>query len=73
MNKSLAGILGVTVALTLLAGCTAYDRTKDQFTQPGRSPSFCAWVACRTIATCHSGWLSNSPTDRPSSPGAGGH
>ncbi|MDR8459194.1 transcriptional regulator, partial [Acinetobacter baumannii] len=22
MNKSLAGILGVTVALTLLAGCT---------------------------------------------------
>ncbi|HBY1601625.1 TPA: transcriptional regulator, partial [Klebsiella pneumoniae] len=25
MNKSLAGILGVTVALTLLAGCTAYD------------------------------------------------
>ncbi|MDT1828061.1 transcriptional regulator, partial [Acinetobacter baumannii] len=27
MNKSLAGILGVTVALTLLAGCTAYDRT----------------------------------------------
>ena len=34
MNKSLAGILGVTVALTLLAGCTAYDRTKDQFTQP---------------------------------------
>ncbi|STS81914.1 osmotically inducible lipoprotein E [Klebsiella pneumoniae] len=35
MNKSLAGILGVTVALTLLAGCTAYDRTKDQFTQAG--------------------------------------
>ena len=34
MNKSLAGILGVTVALTLLAGCTAYDRTKDQFVQP---------------------------------------
>ncbi|USB98212.1 osmotically-inducible lipoprotein OsmE [Klebsiella pneumoniae] len=34
MNKSLAGILGVTVALTLLEGCTAYDRTKDQFTQP---------------------------------------
>ena len=35
MNKSLAGILGVTVALTLLAGCTAYDRTKAQFTQQG--------------------------------------
>ena len=31
-------------------------------------PQFLRWVACRTIATCHSGWLSNSPTDRPSSP-----
>ncbi|MEW5561330.1 osmotically-inducible lipoprotein OsmE [Enterobacter asburiae] len=34
MNKNVAGILGAAAVLTMLAGCTAYDRTKDQFTQP---------------------------------------
>lgn len=34
MNKHVAGILGAAAALTILAGCTAYDRTTDQFTQP---------------------------------------
>ena len=32
MNKHFAGFLGAAAVLTLLAGCTAYDRTKDQFT-----------------------------------------
>lgn len=34
MNKNVAGFLGIAAVLTLVAGCTAYDRTKDQFTQP---------------------------------------
>ena len=34
MNKNVAGLLGAAAVLTMLAGCTAYDRTKDQFTQP---------------------------------------
>lgn len=34
MNKTIAGLLSTAAVLTLLAGCTAYDRTKDQFTQP---------------------------------------
>lgn len=34
MKKHTAGLLGAAVVLTMLAGCTAYDRTKDQFTQP---------------------------------------
>ncbi|MCS2172655.1 osmotically-inducible lipoprotein OsmE [Scandinavium sp. TWS1a] len=34
MNKNVAGILGAAAVLTMLAGCTAYDRTQDQFTQP---------------------------------------
>lgn len=34
MNKHFAGFLGAAAVLTMLAGCTAYDRTKDQFTQP---------------------------------------
>ncbi|EOF4704412.1 osmotically-inducible lipoprotein OsmE [Klebsiella sp. RHBSTW-00484] len=34
MNKNFAGFLGAAAVLTMLAGCTAYDRTKDQFTQP---------------------------------------
>jgi osmotically inducible lipoprotein OsmE len=34
MNKNVAGILGTAAVLTMLAGCTAYDRTTDQFTQP---------------------------------------
>ena len=34
MNKNLAGFLGAAAVLTMLAGCTAYDRTADQFTQP---------------------------------------
>lgn len=34
MNKNVAGILGAAAVLTMLAGCTAYDRTSDQFTQP---------------------------------------
>lgn len=34
MNKNMAGILSAAAVLTMLAGCTAYDRTKDQFVQP---------------------------------------
>ncbi|MBJ3815593.1 osmotically-inducible lipoprotein OsmE [Shimwellia pseudoproteus] len=34
MNKHIAGVLGAAAALAMLAGCTAYDRTADQFTQP---------------------------------------
>ncbi|GHD91923.1 MULTISPECIES: osmotically-inducible lipoprotein OsmE [Pseudocitrobacter] len=34
MNKYVTGFLGAAAALTMLAGCTTYDRTKDQFTQP---------------------------------------
>jgi len=34
MNKNVAGMLGAAAVLTMLAGCTAYDRTADQFTQP---------------------------------------
>ncbi len=34
MNKNAAGILSAGGVLTMLAGCTAYDRTKDQFVQP---------------------------------------
>lgn len=34
MNKNVAGILGAAVVMAMLAGCTAYDRTKDQFSQP---------------------------------------
>lgn len=33
MNK-LAGVLGAVAVVAMMAGCTAYDRTKDQFTQP---------------------------------------
>ena len=34
MNKKVVGLLGAGAVLAMLAGCTAYDRTKDQFTQP---------------------------------------
>ncbi|WP_437891731.1 osmotically-inducible lipoprotein OsmE [Phytobacter sp. V91] len=34
MKKNVAGILGAAAILAMLAGCTAYDRTKDQFTTP---------------------------------------
>ncbi|AFJ46670.1 osmotically-inducible lipoprotein OsmE [Shimwellia blattae] len=34
MNKHIAGVFGAAAVLAMLAGCTAYDRTKDQFTQP---------------------------------------
>ncbi|WP_054178519.1 osmotically-inducible lipoprotein OsmE [Trabulsiella odontotermitis] len=34
MNTKIAGMLGAAAVFTMLAGCTAYDRTKDQFTQP---------------------------------------
>ncbi len=34
MNKNVVGLLGAAAALAMLAGCTAYDRTTDQFTQP---------------------------------------
>lgn len=34
MNKNVAGILGAAAVMAMLAGCTAYDRTKDQFSQP---------------------------------------
>ena len=34
MNKNIAGMLGAAAVLTMLAGCTAFDRTTDQFTQP---------------------------------------
>jgi len=34
MNKNLAGMLGAAAVMTLLAGCTAYDHTADQFKEP---------------------------------------
>ena len=34
MNKNVTGLMGIAMMLAMLAGCTAYDRTKDQFTQP---------------------------------------
>ncbi|MFJ2973566.1 osmotically-inducible lipoprotein OsmE [Kluyvera sp. NPDC087067] len=34
MNKNVIGLLGAAAVMTMLAGCTAYDRTADQFTQP---------------------------------------
>lgn len=34
MKKNIAGMLGAAAVLAMLAGCTAYDRTKDQFTTP---------------------------------------
>lgn len=34
MNKNVAGILGAAAVMAMLAGCTAYDRTKDHFSQP---------------------------------------
>ncbi|MGP3594239.1 osmotically-inducible lipoprotein OsmE [Vagococcus sp. WN89Y] len=34
MKKNIAGILGAAAVLTMLAGCTAYDRAKDQVSQP---------------------------------------
>ena len=34
MNKTLAGILSAAAVMTMLAGCTAYDRTKDQVATP---------------------------------------
>ncbi|EBS0636491.1 osmotically-inducible lipoprotein OsmE [Salmonella enterica subsp. enterica serovar Umbilo] len=34
MNKNVAGILSAAAVMTMLAGCTAYDRTKDQFVEP---------------------------------------
>lgn len=34
MNNNLTGFLGAAAVLTMLAGCTAYDRTADRFTQP---------------------------------------
>ncbi len=34
MNMKLAGIMGAAAVMAMLAGCTAYDRTKDQVTTP---------------------------------------
>ncbi|GGD14057.1 osmotically-inducible lipoprotein OsmE [Franconibacter pulveris 1160] len=34
MKKNFAGFLSAAAVMTMLAGCTAYDRTTDQFTQP---------------------------------------
>lgn len=34
MKKNFAGILSAAAVLAMLAGCTAYDRTKDQFSEP---------------------------------------
>ncbi|WP_165460976.1 osmotically-inducible lipoprotein OsmE [Atlantibacter sp.] len=34
MNNKFAGLMGAAAVMTMLAGCTAYDRTKDQVTQP---------------------------------------
>ena len=34
MNKHIVGVLCAAAAMAMLAGCTAYDRTADQFTQP---------------------------------------
>lgn len=34
MRKHFVGIFSGAAVLTMLAGCTAYDRAKDQFTKP---------------------------------------
>ena len=34
MNMKLAGIMGAAAVMAMLAGCTAYDSTKDQVTTP---------------------------------------
>jgi len=34
MNMKFAGFLGAAAVMTMLAGCTAYDRTKDQVATP---------------------------------------
>ena len=34
MNKNFAGFLCAAAVMTMLAGCTAYDRTKDQVATP---------------------------------------
>jgi len=34
MNKTIKGLLSVSAVIALLAGCTAYDRTKDLVTEP---------------------------------------
>lgn len=34
MNKKFAGFLSAAAVMTMLAGCTAYDRTKDQVATP---------------------------------------
>ncbi len=34
MNKYLVGMLSAAAVLTVLAGCSTYDKAKDQFTQP---------------------------------------
>ncbi|HEY3987201.1 MULTISPECIES: osmotically-inducible lipoprotein OsmE [Cedecea] len=34
MNNKFAGFLGAAAVMTMLAGCTAYDRTKDLVTEP---------------------------------------
>ena len=42
MNKNLTGILSAAAVLTMLAGCTAYDRTKDQERdEPGAGSADC--------------------------------
>lgn len=33
MNK-FAGVLGAAAVVAMMAGCTAYDRTKDRFSEP---------------------------------------
>ena len=50
MNKNLTGILSAAAVLTMLAGCTAYDRTKDQFVQPGKPSSEVSMIHAR--GTC---------------------
>lgn len=47
MNKNMAGILSAAAVLTMLAGCTAYDRTKDQFVQPVVKDVKKAWAGRR--------------------------
>ncbi|WP_259048203.1 osmotically-inducible lipoprotein OsmE [Klebsiella sp. BIGb0407] len=34
MNKKFAALIGSAALISLLAGCTAYDRTKDLVTEP---------------------------------------
>lgn len=34
MNKKFAALMGTATLIGLLAGCTAYDRTKDLVTEP---------------------------------------